>query len=440
MKNNKFNDRYSAKLGFVEVDITPNKPVETVGFGRKDEISRGVLKPLLAQISLWEFKDKKYCLIAIDHICFLTDHADLLRTDIGNILNIKKENVMICFSHTHSAPNETAEIEYFRFACSQIKSGIKEAIKDMTPVKVGWGNAYGDIGINRRDNCDESNEKIDRRIGILKVTDADSGQLRLLLLRLTAHSNVLKADNYMISPDYFGAVRELLVSKYNCHIMVTQGASGNVSPKYFNSNLDFVIGAQNNKKFVRSKTALEDMAKEVYENVDKVINLIETKNTTNLEIYSVYKEFYSEVPTYERALEIAKEAKIECNIDGTRWLKEVKKLIHAKVEKQIDNMEIQYFVLNNGCLCGVANEIMCELALSAMTIMNNDKFYLGGYTNGCTGYLPTEYEFDEGGYEVYWSMLIYYIYYRRVFPLNRNSATILIETAVQNVQKHLIHN
>lgn len=440
MKNNKFNDRYSAKLGFVEVDITPNKPVETVGFGRKDEISRGVLKPLLAQISLWEFKDKKYCLIAIDHICFLTDHADLLRTDIGNILNIKKENVMICFSHTHSAPNETAEIEYFRFACSQIKSGIKEDIKDMTPVKVGWGNAYGDIGINRRDNCDKSNEKIDRRIGILKVTDADSGQLRLLLLRLTAHSNVLKADNYMISPDYFGAVRELLVSKYNCHIMVTQGASGNVSPKHFNSNLDFVIDAQNNKKFVRSKTALEDMAKEVYENVDKVINLIETKNTTNLEIYSVYKEFYSEVPTYERALEIAKEAKIECNIDGTRWLKEVKKLIHAKVEKQIDNMEIQYFVLNNGCLCGVANEIMCELALSAMTIMNNDKFYLGGYTNGCTGYLPTEYEFDEGGYEVYWSMLIYYIYYRRVFPLNRNSATILIETAVQNVQKHLIHN
>lgn len=440
MKNNKFNDRYSAKLGFVEVDITPNKPVETVGFGRKDEISRGVLKPLLAQILLWEFKDKKYCLIAIDHICFSTDHADLLRTDIGNILNIKKENVMICFSHTHSAPNETAEIEYFRFACSQIKSGIKEAIKDMTPVKVGWGNAYGDIGINRRDNCDKSNEKIDRRIGILKVTDADSGQLRLLLLRLTAHSNVLKADNYMISPDYFGAVRELLVLKYNCHIMVTQGASGNVSPKYFNSNLDFVIDAQNNKKFVRSKTALEDMAKEVYENVDKVINLIETKNTTNLEIYSVYKEFYSEVPTYERALEIAKEAKIECNIDGTRWLKEVKKLIHAKVEKQIDNMEIQYFVLNNGCLCGVANEIMCEFALSAMTIMNNDKFYLGGYTNGCTGYLPTEYEFDEGGYEVYWSMLIYYIYYRRVFPLNRNSATILIETAVQNVQKHLIHN
>ena len=440
MNNNKFNDLCTAKLGFREVDITPNKPVETVGFGRKDEMSRGVLKPLLAQISLWKFKDKKYCVVAIDHIGFSKDHANLLRTDIGNILNTKKENVMLCFSHTHSSPNETAEIEYFRFACGQIKHGVKEAIKDMNPVKVGWKNAYGDIGINRRDNCDESNTKIDRRMGILKVTDADSGQLRLLLLRLTAHGNVLKADNYMISPDYFGAVREFLGEKYNCPIMVTQGASGNVSPKYFNSKLDFVIDAQNNKKFVRSETALEDMAKEVYKNVDKVINLIETKNITNLEIYSVYKDFYSEVPTYERALEIAKEAKTQCGIDGTGWLKEVKKIIGEKVEKQIDNIEIQYFVLNNGCLCGVANEIMCEIALSTIENMNNDKFYLGGYTNGCTGYLPTEEEFDEGGYEVYWSMLIYYIYHKRVFPLNRNSATILIETVVQNAQHHLIHS
>lgn len=63
-------------------------------------------------------------------------------------------------------------------------------------------------------------------------------------------------------------------------------------------------------------------------------------------------------------------------------------------------MEIQYFVLNNGC----------------------------------TGYLPTEDEFDEGGYEVYWSMLIYYIYYKRVFPLNRNSAKYLLKQRYRMLQ------
>ena len=52
----------------------------------------------------------------------------------------------------------------------------------MSPVKASWDNAYGDIGVNRRGNSSE----LDTQIGILKVVDAESGNLRLLLLRLTA--------------------------------------------------------------------------------------------------------------------------------------------------------------------------------------------------------------------------------------------------------------
>ena len=48
------------------------------------------------------------------------------------------------------------------------------------------------------------------------------------------------------------------------------------------------------------------------------------------------------------------------------------------------------------------------------------------------GYFPTEEEFDEGGYEIYWSMLLYYRYHGRVFPLRRNSAVELINFVVEN--------
>ncbi|MFA6702593.1 MAG: hypothetical protein WCS06_08030 [Dysgonamonadaceae bacterium] len=64
-------------------------------------------------------------------------------------------------------------------------------------------------------------------------------------------------------------------------------------------------------------------------------------------------------------------------------------------------------------------------------------FYLGAYTNGCTGYSPTQHEYDKGGYNVYWSMLIYYIYHGRIASLNRDSATKLIKTAVKSVPKYL---
>jgi hypothetical protein len=46
-------------------------------------------------------------------------------------------------------------------------------------------------------------------------------------------------------------------------------------------------------------------------------------------------------------------------------------------------------------------------------------------------YFPTEEEFELGGYEVYWSLLIYYKYFNRVFPFEKESASKLIGYIVQ---------
>ena len=98
---------------------------------------------------------------------------------------------MLCFSHTHSAPNDDLAPEYFDFICSKVKSGVCEALENMSPITCAWGNAYTDVGINRRSTANVS----DRRIGILKVNDAFSSKTKLILLRLTVHNNVLKGDN-----------------------------------------------------------------------------------------------------------------------------------------------------------------------------------------------------------------------------------------------------
>lgn len=418
-------------LGYVEVDITPNRPVQTIGFGREDNLSRGVLHGLSAQISVWQIHMEKFCLVAIDHLGFSKQHANNLRSDIGKMLSVTKEKVMLDFSHTHSAPNESIEKKYYHFLCNTVKDGVSKAVLNMSPIKAAWGNAYADIGLNRRKHCNA----LDRRIGILKVTDASSGKLLMLLLRLTAHANVLKADNYLISPDYFAAVRDLLQDKYGCPVMLTQGASGNVAPKYFQSYLTPPDACDS--RFIRSETALNDMAAEVYRRVNTVINTICPHSIKHLDMYSVYLNLHAYVPSYERALQIAEEAKKQANIDGKAWLSEVQKLIHDGIREQVDTTEIQYFALDEGCLCGVPNEIMCEFALKANDFMHSDLFYLGGYTNGCTGYFPTEEEYDKGGYEVYWSMLIYYIYHGRVFPLNRDSASQLVTTVVENAPQYM---
>ena len=168
MKNN-------VLLGFSEMDITPYFNVETIGFNRKDNLSRGVLHKLFAQISIWISNEEKCCLLAIDHIGFSRKESNILRGEIASKLRITHDKVMLCFSHTHSAPNTSIEQEYFSFLRKQVLLGVSEAEKSLVPIKAVWGNTEADIGINRR----EEHGILDRRIGILKIVDADTEDLKL---------------------------------------------------------------------------------------------------------------------------------------------------------------------------------------------------------------------------------------------------------------------
>lgn len=286
-------------FGCAEADITPTYPVRTLGFSREDEWSQGVESPLLVQTAVWKSKEEICCLITLDHIGFSKIKAQELREKVSARLRTETEKVMICFSHTHSAPNETIEKRYLKFVFDQVFDCIESALKNMCPIQAVWGNAIVDIGINQR----KGGFSVDRRAGILLVTDLMRKPL-LILLRLTAHANVLKQDNYLISPDYFGAVRKRMKEEYHCQIMVTQGASGNIAPKYFQSRLipPDAVG----EEFIRSETALNDMAEEIYIQTGKVIAYMTPHPIQQLEMYSKQVHLYSEVPEYMRKWRLKK--------------------------------------------------------------------------------------------------------------------------------------
>ena len=286
-------------FGCAEADITPTYPVRTLGFSREDEWSQGVESPLLVQTAVWKSKEEICCLITLDHIGFSKIKAQELREKVSARLRTETEKVMICFSHTHSAPNKTIEKRYLKFVFDQVFDCIESALKNMCPIQAVWGNAIVDIRINQR----MGGFSVDRRAGILLVTDLMRKPL-LILLRLTAHANVLKQDNYLISPDYFGAVRKRMKEEYHCQIMVTQGASGNIAPKYFQSRLipPDAVG----EEFIRSETALNDMAEEIYIQTGKVIAYMTPHPIQQLEMYSKQVHLYSEVPEYMRKWRLKK--------------------------------------------------------------------------------------------------------------------------------------
>jgi hypothetical protein len=169
------------------------------------------------------------------------------------------------------------------------------------------------------------------------------------------------------------------------------------------------------------------MAATIRTSVEAVIAGLIPQPIYSLDMTSEVRRFLSDVPQEKRAQEIADEALREAGIDGAGWLCEVDRLRAKGIDQQHTDIEIQYFFLNNGCWCGVPNEIMCEIALEAARKADDQLLHLAGYTNACDGYLPTAAEFRKGGYEVLWSYLLYYVYHGRVMPLEEDTADKLAE-------------
>ena len=429
-----------AYMGYEERIITPEKPVQMAGYdARIDNCSRGVLKDLRAQILVIKKNEERFCLITIDSLGFTVALTSLLRKRTAEILSARMEQVMICFSHTHAAPNAAVELEYYDFVCLSILSGVKKADESMVPVYAGWGIAENTVGINRR----ESDQPIDPRMGILKLCGEDQEKIKVLVVRVTAHCNVLMPDNYLISPDYFGEAREALERRYDCKVMMMQGASGDVRPRYRQENADYLeihpaeehlmnnSAQMKERSDAQSQKALKDMAEAICESLHPVVYLIKPKPVYRISMFSVKSSFYAEVPELKRAEEIAAEAWEMGRIDGKGWLMEVERLRNKGEKKQSAEIEIQFFAINDGCLCGVPNEVMSDIAVKIWKKSNNPMLFFNGYTNGCSSYLPTAAEYDKGGFEVLWSNLLYYQYHGRVMPLNRDTANRLEDEVVK---------
>lgn len=412
------------RMGFAEIDITPQAPVTMVGFNRTDNMSRGILDPLSAQVSVWGDEDK-CCLVSIDNIGFNKKEANILRDKIGELLNTARDRIMLSFSHTHAAVNVSVEKEYFNMLCCRICEAVKEARASMCKVSVGWSNVQADIGNNRRKHSD----KIDRRVGILKICSSDSNELKLTILRLTAHCNVLKSDNYFISADYFGAVRRAFIEKYHCPIMLIQGSAGNIAPKYYKASYIPIDGQGDD--YINCENALDRMAQEVIKNVEQEFDAIGTSAAINVCAYSKYIPMQVKVPSMDEARKIANDALRYCNINGEKWLKEIERLHSSGITAQYEYVEMQYFRVGDWILCGIPNETMAEFAIESERLLENHFFYFNGYTNGCSSYFPTKEEYDLGGYEVYWAILIYFADYGRVYPYNRDAIDTVISNAIE---------
>jgi hypothetical protein len=238
------------RFALAHADITPPADIYHRMWGAaKHEQATGVHRPLRATVAVFAPLDGegRQVLVALDH-CVLgaVEHRNLVST-ISAISHVAGEEILVVFSHTHGAglmgldraglPGGEHIPPYLERLGERAGALAKEALGSLVPTSIVYGQGRCALGTHR-DFWDGSQYvcghnpgvPVDDSLVVARVT-AEDGNPIATVVNYACHPTTLAWDNTLISPDYIGAMRELVERETGAPCLFLQGASGEIGPR-----------------------------------------------------------------------------------------------------------------------------------------------------------------------------------------------------------------
>ncbi|WP_166705029.1 neutral/alkaline non-lysosomal ceramidase N-terminal domain-containing protein [Bacillus albus] len=411
-----------SKIGVCKVDITPPVGIDFVGYHRETGINN-IEERIYGTVFVFEKNEMKTVFISIDNIGMLVEDTSIIRERVASRLRVPFERITVVYTHTHSGPETVGEQplikSYKTIVVNNVVQGAVTANDNLKLCEVGWGVTTGDIGINRRERTSDGRAKmgtniegvVDKRIGMLAIRNAETKELFGIVVFCTAHPNVLKGDSDVLSADYPGMTREILEKIINCPVIIVQGAAGNVNAKYRGSR-----EALTQMVYTLSGHVLTMLPTVTY---SPIVNLRTVSSTVQMKL--------KDIPEMDEIRSMARSAEKQWGVNTDEWLTIVLEKYKQGIRQLSINLEVQLFQVNDGMFFGIPMEPFSETALEVKESLRNELAFLGGYTNGYIGYLPTKEEYAYGGYEVELSPIVYGMVTNLLMPPEENTAELIVQ-------------
>jgi hypothetical protein len=246
------NSGFKGIIGVSRRDITPPVGIYSRNWGAaKTDVAEGVHRPLtLTSLSFQSDKEEKPLVIIAADLGWWKSKEDewFLRGPILDALSLHPARLMFCLSHTHAGPSLFREdickpggqfIEpYLKFVQEAAIQAAQDALSNATLATLTWGCGKCDLATNR--DLPEPNsdrficgfnplEKADDTLLVGRVT-TDQGNILATVVNYACHPTTLAWDNQLLSPDYVGAMREVIEKQSQAPCLFLQGASGDLAP------------------------------------------------------------------------------------------------------------------------------------------------------------------------------------------------------------------
>ena len=246
---------FTGWIGVGREDITPPVGIYARNWGAAThDVAEGIHRPLnVTAVSLQSRPgDTSYLLVAADAGWWRTaEDEQFVRNGVLSALQVAPHQMMICLSHTHAGPSLCREdvdkpgghlipayLEKFREA---ITTASRQALASAQQATLSWGKGTCHLATNR-DLADPGGTRYlcgynaalpaESQVSVGRIT-SQAGRPLATLVHYACHPTTLAWQNRLISPDYIGALREVVEAHtQNAPCLYLHGASGELAPRY----------------------------------------------------------------------------------------------------------------------------------------------------------------------------------------------------------------
>jgi len=401
------------QAGAARVKITPERPLWMSGYSSRDHAAEGTSIDLWAKaLVLEDPRGQRAVLVTLDLIGVDRDFSRAVCTAIGDKHKLERRQIALCSSHTHSGPvvgrtlmtmyfledpqrqlvaDYTADLE------SRLVALVGQALDQLGPARLAWGNGRSTIAVNRRTNVEAEVPKlreqgllkgpVDYEVPVLSVRRTD-GKLAAILFGYACHSTVLSFYDW--SGDYPGFAQiELEKVHPEAVALFFAGCGGDQNPLPR-----------------RSVDLAKEYGRSLAGSVDAV--LAGVMNPVEGELDARYSEIplaLDKLPTRD---ELAKDSQSTNKYAAQRAVVLLKQIDNGQPLSQTYPYPVQLWRVGPGLtFVTLGGEVVVDYSNRIKKELGAGHTWVAAYTNDVMAYIPSLRVLKEGGYEGGGAMLYY---------------------------------